>query len=137
MSDYKRDFSKLNFDDEIDLSKLFNVLRVNRIFIASFTGLFFLVSIVISLFLTNIYTAQTILAPSSKGDMNNNLSQYAGLASIANITLPGSSSGILDKDLALSLIKSKALLNRLINNYDILPDLIAAQSWDLASNSVN
>jgi uncharacterized protein involved in exopolysaccharide biosynthesis len=68
--------------------------------------------------------------------MSSNLSQYAGLASMAGISLPGSSSGMSDKDLALSLLKSKGLLQRLIDKHDILPDLIAAEDWDLTSNSV-
>jgi len=56
---------------------------------------------------------------------------------MAGISLPESSSGISDKDLALSLLKSKGLLQRLIDKHDILPDLIAANSWDLTSKSVS
>jgi len=69
--------------------------------------------------------------------MSSNLSQYAGLASMAGISLPGSSSGISDKDLALSLLKSKGLLQRLIDKHDILPDLIAAEAWNLTTNSIS
>ena len=94
-------------------------------------------SISYSLTLTNIYTAQTLLAPSASGYMSSNLSQYAGLASMAGISLPGSSSGISDKDLALSLLKSKGLLQRLIDKHDILPDLIAAEAWHLTTNSIS
>ena len=101
------------------------------------TSLFALISIIYSLTLTNIYTAETTLAPSASGDMSSNLSQYAGLASMAGISLPGSSSGISDKDLALSLLKSKGLLQRLIDKHDILPDLIAAEAWNLTSNSIS
>jgi uncharacterized protein involved in exopolysaccharide biosynthesis len=136
MSEHERDLFQSNFDDEIDLWELFNALWVNKLFLAAWTSLFALVSIIYSLTLTNIYTAQTLLAPSSSGDMSSNLSQYAGLASMAGISLPGSSSGISDKDLALSLLKSKGLLQRLIDKHDILPDLIAAESWNLTSNSV-
>ena len=137
MSENERDSSQLYVDDEIDLRELFNVLWVNKLFLAAWTGLFLLISIIYSLTLTNIYTAETTLAPSASSDMSSNLSQYAGLASMAGISLPGSSSGMLDKDLALSLLKSKGLLQRLIDKHDILPDLIAAEAWHLTSNSIS
>jgi len=136
MSESERDSSQSYVDDELDLRELFNVLWVNKLFLVALTSLFALISIIYSLTLTNIYTAETTLAPSASSDMSSNLSQYAGLASMAGISLPGSSSGISDKDLALSLLKSKGLLQRLIDKHDILPDLIAAYDWDLTSNSV-
>jgi len=136
MSENERDSSQSYVDDELDLRELFNVLWVNKLFLVALTSLFALISIIYSLTLTNIYTAETTLAPSASSDMSSNLSQYAGLASMAGISLPGSSSGISDKDLALSLLKSKGLLQRLIDKHDILPDLIAAYDWDLTSNSV-
>jgi len=137
MSDNEKDLPQEYLDDEIVLIELFNVLWINKLFLAAWTGLVFLISIIYSLTLTNIYTAETTLAPSASSDMSSNLSQYAGLASMAGISLPGSSSGMLDKDLALSLLKSKGLLQRLIDKHDILPDLIAAYDWDLTSNSLS
>jgi len=137
MSENERDSSQSYVDDELDLRELFNDLWVNKLFLVALTSLFALISIIYSLTLTNIYTAETTLAPSASSDMSSNLSQYAGLASMAGISLPGSSSGISDKDLALSLLKSKGLLQRLIDKHDILPDLIAAYDWDLTSNSVS
>lgn len=136
MTDNKRDLPQQYLDDELDLTELVNVLWINRLFLAAWTGLFTLISIIYSLTLTNIYTAKTTLAPSASGDMSSNLSQYAGLASMAGISLPGSSSGMADKDLALSLLKSKGLLQRLIDKHNILPDLIAANNWNLTTNSV-
>ena len=83
MSENERDLSQSYVDDEIDLRELFNVLWVNKFFLVTLTSLFALISIIYSLTLTNIYTAQTTLAPSASGDMSSNLSQYAGLASMA------------------------------------------------------
>ena len=137
MSENERDSSQSYYDDKIDLRELFNVLWVNKLFLVTLTSLFALISIIYSLTLTNIYTAETTLAPSASSDMSSNLSQYAGLASMAGISLPGSSSGISDKDLALSLLKSKGLLQRLIDKHDILPDLIAAEAWNLTTNSIS
>ena len=137
MTDNERDLPQQYLDDELDLTELVNVLWINKLFLVAITGLFALISIIYSLTLTNIYTAETTLAPSASSDMSSNLSQYAGLASMAGISLPGSSSGMSDKDLALSLLKSKGLLQRLIDKHDILPDLIAAEAWHLTSNSIS
>lgn len=137
MTDNERDLPQQYLDDELDLTELVNVLLINKLFLVACTGLFSLISIIYSLTLTNIYTAETTLAPSTSGDMSSNLSQYASLASMAGISLPGSSSGMSDKDLALSLLKSKGLLQRLIDKHDILPDLIAAEAWHLTSNSIS
>lgn len=137
MTDNERDLPQQYLDDELDLTELVNVLLINKLFLVACTGLFSLISIIYSLTLTNIYTAETTLAPTASGDMSSNLSQYAGLASMAGISLPGSSSGMSDKDLALSLLKSKGLLQRLIDKHDILPDLIAAEAWHLTSNSIS
>jgi len=134
----EKDLPQQYSDNEVDLIEIVNVLWINKLFLTALTTLFFIISIIYSLFLPNIYTAETTLAPSASGDMSNNLSQYAGLASMAGISLPGSSSsGMADKDLALSLLKSKGLLQRLIDKHGILPDLIAADNWNLTSNSVS
>ena len=137
MTDNERDLPQQYLDDELDLTELVNVLLINKLFLVAWTGLFSLISIIYSLTLTNIYTAETTLAPTASGNMSSNLSQYAGLASMAGISLPGSSSGMSDKDLALSLLKSNGLLQRLIDKHDILPDLIAAEAWNLTTNSIS
>ena len=136
MSDHERELIKHHNEDEINLGELINVLWVNKLFLVACTSLFVLFSINYSLKLTNIYSAETLLAPSSTGDMSSNLSQYANLAARAGINLRRSSSGMSDKDLALSLLKSKGLLQRLIDKHDILPDLIAAEDWNLTSNTI-
>ena len=137
MTDKERDLPQQYLSDELHLTELVNVLWINKLFLVAWTSLFILISIIYSLTLTNIYTAETTLAPSASSDMGSNLSQYVGLASLAGISLPGSSSGMSDKDLALSLLKSKGLLQRLIDKHNILPDLIAVEDWNLTSNSVS
>ena len=102
MSENERDSSQSYYDDEIDLRELFNVLWVNKLFLVTLTSLFALISIIYSLTLTNIYTAETTLAPSASSVMSINISLYDVLASMAGISLHGSSSGMSYKDLALS-----------------------------------
>jgi len=120
-----------SYSDEINISELFDVIWDNKLFLSIWTSLFALIALIYSFTLTNIYTAESLLAPSTSGNTSSSLiSQYAGIASMAGITLPQSSTGMSEKDLALSLLKSKGLLQRLIEKYDILPDLIAAKNWN-------
>ncbi len=122
--------------DEFDPKEILSTITSNWRLIASITSIFALISVIYSLSLTNIYTASAQLSPSSNNNSSNSLAQYAGLASMAGISLGENNSAISDTQLALSLIKSKTLLKRLINNKNILPDLMAAKKWNIGNNSV-
>ena len=123
------------FNDEINLRQLVAVLWLNKKFIITFTTFAALISVLYSLTLTNIYTAQTLLAPTASPKSSSLLSQYAGLASMAGVNLPsGGSENQLD--VALNLFNSKRLLNRLMLYDSFLPDLLAAKSWNMQTNII-
>ena len=123
------------FDDEIDFRELFAILWLNKKFIITFTTFAAFVSVLYSLSLTNIYTAQTLITPTTSSNSSGLLSQYAGLASMAGVNLPkGGSENQLD--VALKLIKSKKLLDRLSVYESFLPDLMAVKSWNLQTNII-
>ena len=124
------------FDDEIDLTELFAVLWLNKKFIVTFTTFAAFVSVLYSLSLTNIYTAQTLITPTTSSNSSGLLSQYADLASMAGVNLPsGGNENHLH--IALKLVHSKKLLDRLIEYESFLPDLLAAKSWSMQTNTVN
>ncbi|MDB2318927.1 Wzz/FepE/Etk N-terminal domain-containing protein [Gammaproteobacteria bacterium] len=123
-------------EDELDLEEFFRALWINKSIFIGIISAFSIISIVFSLFLTNIYTATSLLSPSSSTNSSSPLSQYGGLASMAGISLSDPSSGVSKTNIALSLIKSKRLLQRLIDDYNILPDLMAAKSWDKKNNAL-
>ena len=136
MSEHERDSLQPSFDDEIDLRELFAVLWLNKKFIATFTTFVAFVSLLYSLSLSNIYTAQTLLTPTMSSNSSGLLSQYAGLASMAGVNLPsGGNENHLH--IALKLVHSKKLLDRLIEYESFLPDLLAAKSWSMQTNTVN
>jgi LPS O-antigen subunit length determinant protein (WzzB/FepE family) len=123
------------FDNEILLRELIATLWLNKKFIVIFTSFFALASVLYSLSLTNIYTAKTLLGPTTSSSSSGALSQFSGLASMAGINLPqGGSENQLD--VALSLVTSKKLLDRLKLYESFLPDLLAAKSWDIQTNNV-
>ena len=122
------------FDNEIDFIELASVLWLNKKFIVIFTTFAALTSVFYSLSLTNIYNAQTLLAPTTFSG-SSLISQYGGLASMAGVNLPND--GNENKlDVALKLIKSKKLLDRLSLYESFLPDLMAAKSWNMQTNII-
>ena len=121
--------------DEITLRELAAVIWLNKIFIVTFTTFAALVSVLYSLSLNNIYTSQTLIAPTTSSSSSGSLSQFGGLASMAGINLPqGGSEGELE--IALNLVKSKKLLDRLMLYESFLPDLLAAKSWNMQTNTI-
>ncbi|MDB4194523.1 Wzz/FepE/Etk N-terminal domain-containing protein [Gammaproteobacteria bacterium] len=118
--------------DEIVWSELLNVLQLSRKFIFKLTGVFTVLSIVLSLLLTNIYTSEALLIPTSS-NANNPISQYSDLASVAGISIDDNNP---DVTTAIAYIKSKKIISHLMKYESFLPDLMAAKKWDKKSNSI-
>ena len=121
------------YEDEIDFIELFNVLWLNKTFIIAVTSIFSLVSVLYSLSLANMYTAQSILNPTSTNSSSSITNQYSGLASLAGIGLPSETAGI---DVAIAFIKSKKLVGQMMRNDSFLPDLMAIKKWNAKTRTV-
>jgi uncharacterized protein involved in exopolysaccharide biosynthesis len=124
-------------DDEIDLKELFMVLWGGKWLISAVTGLAAAVSVVVALSLPNIYTASALLAPaeSSGGGLSGLMKQYGGLASLAGVSLPGGEEGSRAQ-LGMQLMKSRAFIGDFAERRDILPELMAVESWDAESGDI-
>jgi len=136
MTEHERNSVQSYLEDEINLRELFTVLWINKVFIVIFTTFAALGSVYYALSLTNIYTAETLLTPTSISASTSLSSQYSSLASLAGFKLPNGKSGN-QVDVALNLVKSKRLIDRLIQYESFLPDLMAAKSWDMETNTVS
>jgi len=78
-------------------------------------------SVLYSLSKPNIYTATSTLLPISGS--TSALSQYAGLAAMAGVSLPGASSG--DPTVKIqAILNSRELATKVINELDLIPKLI-------------
>jgi len=121
-------------DDEIDLRELLLSLWNERVLIAQITAAFAVLSIVVSLMMTNIYRSEAILSPNHSS--NSLQSQYGSLASLAGIDL---GKGKTDKTtVAIETIKSRKFLEYLINKHKtFLPDLMAFDNWNADEKKVN
>lgn len=124
-------------DDEIDLKELFTVLWDGKLIISAITGIAAIISAIVALSLPNIYTASALLAPaeSSGGGLSGLMKQYGGLANLAGVSLPGGGEGSRAQ-LGMELMKSRAFIGNFVERHDILPELMAVESWEQASGDV-
>lgn len=121
----KQDFQ----DDEIDLVELAKTVWQGRKLIAWIVAGCTLVTIIISLLMTNIYTAKAVLKPvspqSSTSRMTSLAAQFGGLANLAGIAMPSSASSTE----IVSLLESNILKKEVIEKYHLLPVLFP-DGWD-------
>jgi uncharacterized protein involved in exopolysaccharide biosynthesis len=136
MSDVSQN-SEIVMDDEIDLKELFAVLWEGKLLISAITGIAAAISVMVALSVPNIYTATALLAPaeSSGGGLSGLMKQYGGLASLAGVSLPGGEGGSRAQ-LGMELMKSRAFIGNFVERHDLLPELMAVESWDQASGDV-
>lgn len=124
-----------NFEENIDIKEVFQVLFANKYLIFKLSIGFILLAVVLAIFLPNIYRSTALLAPvqDDVGGMPN-LSQYSGLANLAGISLPSEAS---DKSLeALERIQSFEFFSNYFLKNILLEDLMAAKRWDSETNTL-
>lgn len=116
-------------EDEIDLMELARTIWKGKKLIIWIAVIVTLATVVYSLSLANIYTAQAVLKPVSSKDGGGRLSslasQFGGLANMAGIGMPGAASSTE----LVSLLKSNVLKKNMIEKYNLLPILFPKQ-WD-------
>jgi uncharacterized protein involved in exopolysaccharide biosynthesis len=125
------------YSDEIDLRALFRVLWDGRWLIILVAGFSALICILVAFSLPNTYKASALLAPSesSASGLPGLMRQYGGLASLAGVSLPSGEEGSRAQ-LGMELMKSRAFIGDFVERRQILPQLIAIESWDAKSGTV-
>jgi len=125
--------------NEIDLSEFIRTLWDNKIFIIIVCIIFGVSSVIYALSLPNKYTSSSTLIISDTSSSTDGLggmaSQYGGLASLAGVRLPTSSS----KDklvLAEETIKSRDFMKILLGYDNTLKNILAAADYDFSSNAI-
>ena len=125
-------------DDEIDLVELWRAIWAGKFTIIIISMIFAVASVFFALSKPDIYKASAILAPASSeggaGGLAAMAGQLGGLASMAGINLGG---GGTDKTaLALEILKSRSFIETFIAKHDLLIPLMAAENWDMASDTL-
>jgi len=125
-------------DDEIDLGELWRAIWSGKITIILISLIFAAASIGFALSKPNVYKASALLAPASAEGGGGGLAalagQFGGLASMAGINLGGG--GGDQTALSLEIIKSRSFIETFIAKHNLLVPIMAAENWDLASNTL-
>ncbi|MBV6422336.1 MAG: hypothetical protein NAOJABEB_00114 [Steroidobacteraceae bacterium] len=115
-------------EDEIDLRELINVLWAGRLLIILCTIAVAVASLLYALFATEIYRAQASVQIRDENAASLS-SQMGSLAALAGISV---STQDQKRDFALTALKSRAVIQRMIEEEHLLP-ILYANSWDAAS----
>ncbi|MCK9392643.1 MAG: Wzz/FepE/Etk N-terminal domain-containing protein [Syntrophales bacterium] len=114
-------------EDEINLLDYWRVIWKRRKLIGYIVAATVLLTVVVSLFMTNIYRAETVIMPVTAkegGGMSMLTQQIGGLAALG-ISSPGSSS----MSEIMALLKSNIVQEKMIQQYNLMPVLFYEQ-WD-------
>ncbi|WP_434926811.1 Wzz/FepE/Etk N-terminal domain-containing protein [Shewanella sp. HL-SH2] len=127
-------------DDEIDLRELFSVIWQGKWLIIAITAVFAIGSVVFAINQPNIYKSEALLAPADTEQGGGGLAalagQFGGLASMAGINL-GRKGGVDKTQMAIEVMKSRHFTSDFIQNHNLLPDLMAIKSWNMAENTIS
>jgi len=122
-----------SFEDEIDLLILVKEIWKKRIFIIISTAIISLTSIIYALSLTNYYTSETIVNMRDSQDTSM-VSNSFGIPSMLGLNLFGGTNGSASE--IIELIQSREFVKRLISFEDVLPSLLAIESYDSSSKKL-
>ena len=137
MQEKQNDNHVNDFEDEIDLLELLNVLWQKKRFIILFTSFISVLGVMYSLSLPNIYASKGVLSPADTStSISQSLQSYAGLAGIAGVTLPSSSENN-NATQALLKLNSLSFFESSIMPNIFLPDLMAVESWSPQTNTLS
>ncbi len=111
----------------IDLNQIVSVVWEGKRFVIGLTALVALSAVLFSLSLTNYYRSESILVAADSQDLGS-MSQYSGLASLAGVRLPSSGGdGVVE---IIEIIKSREFVKHLLSFEEILPSLMAPESYN-------
>ena len=122
-------------DDEIDLKDLLKVLWIQKKIIIFISTLGALISVIVSLSLSNIYLSESTLLPTSQEDsLASKLGSLSSLSSIAGVTLPKDSASKSDE--AIERIKSFYFFSKNFLPNIKLENITAVKKWLPDTNSL-
>ena len=126
-----------NIDDEIDLREIWGVIWRGKWVIIAVTTIFAIAAVFYALSLPNIYKSEALVAPAndeSQGGIAGLAGQLGGLASLAGVNLDSGKGN--ETALAIEILKSRVFFSQFVEKHHILPNLMAAKNWDLASDTL-
>ena len=124
-------------DEAIDFRELFKVLWEGKLLVVAITSIFSIVAVIYSLSLPNIYQSKAYLSPvGEQVGTGQGMQGVGGLANLAGISLSPQAGG--SKSIkAIEKLNSLSFFSENILPNIFLPDLMAIESWDESSNSID
>ena len=118
---------------ELTFADIFRQLWRKKLWIIAVTSIAAVCSVYYAVGLPNLYKAETYLVPTeNKKELN---SQLGGIAALAGMDLAGQRNE--NSKLALEVMQSRTFLGNFIRKYDIAPDIMAADSWDIETRKLS
>lgn len=122
-------------EDEIDLIKLFAIIWNKKLLITLITSIAAVLSVLYALSLPNIYTSNSVLAPTVKDEsLSSKLGAYSGLASLAGINVPSNNDSKSIE--AIRRIKSFDFFSNHFLPSIQLKNLLAVDEWVQFGNKI-
>ena len=117
-------------EEELNIKEIFQVIWRGKISIILLLLTFFSGSVIYALTATHLWTSSSTLTVVADSNIGSSRSAMSGLAGIAGISLSNSTAGPDRAEVALATIKSRDFLKHLLEFPDILPNLMAVESYD-------
>ena len=122
-------------EEEIDLKKLFIVIWNKKLLISCITSIAAVLSVVYALSLPNIYTSNSVLAPTTKDEsLSSKLGAYSGIATLAGINVASNNDSKSIE--AIRRIKSFDFFSNQFLPSIQLKNLLAVDEWIQVGNKI-
>ncbi len=113
-------------NDEIDIKEILKVIWGKKIYLTSIVVFMTLIFVLISFLIPNKYESTFLMVADEESTMQGSLSEYSALAGIAGVIPSETSQG----EIGIEILKSRILIEKFINKYDLLIPLFASKYWD-------
>ena len=122
--------------DSIKLTDLLVFLWQKKILVLGFTFITTLIAVIYAINLPNIYQSKAVLETNNleTSEKANSMGGISGFSGIGGIAIPARNT--TKTELGIAVIKSHSFFEEIYNKYDILPQLMAAESWDPRTNII-
>lgn len=114
-------------DEEIDLRELFRFLWAEKWLIGGVTAVAAVISVVVSLMMTEIYRAHSVLVAADTDQNSGMMAQLGGAAALLGVNLNGGGSERINA--AIATLRSHQFITHFIEQNNLLVPLFAS-SWD-------
>lgn len=123
--------------NSLELTDLIHAIWTGKWIIIIFTSFTGVLTVFYALSLPNVYKAEALLAPvnNEASGLSGLSGQFGGLASLAGVSL-GGADGTDKTTMGIKVLQSRQFFSQFMENNDVLVPLMAAENWDLQTNTL-